>query len=112
LPASDRLTGVDCAAKSPRLVALVDCLRHDLGQDYFVEVPHRDSDQAAIGLGRPDDPRFLVYLSVQADGREVYVECEIPVSDDNLGVPYEVTVSGDYAGYHQVLYIVRSHLAR
>jgi hypothetical protein len=64
--------------KSPGLIALVDRLRRDLGQGYFIEVPHWDSDRAAIGLGRPDDPRFLVYLAVQADNCEVYVECEIP----------------------------------
>jgi hypothetical protein len=44
--------------KSPGLIALVDRLRRDLGQGYFIEVPHWDSDRAAIGLGRPDDPRF------------------------------------------------------
>ena len=112
LLASDRLAGVDGTSKSLRLLALVDRLRHDLGQDYFVEVPHWDSDQAAIGLGRPDDPRFLVYLSAQPDGCEIYVECEVPASDDNLGVPYEVALSGDYAEYDQVFDIVRSHLAR
>jgi hypothetical protein len=31
-------------SKSPGLVALVDRLRCDLGQDYFVEVPHWDGD--------------------------------------------------------------------
>ena len=36
---------------------------------------------AAIGLGRPDDPRFLVYSSVWPDhgnDGEVFVECEMP----------------------------------
>jgi len=112
LPASDRLAGVDGTSKSLRLLAIVDRLRHDLGHDYFIEVPHWDSDRAAIGLGRPDDLRFLVYLAVQPDGCEIYVECEVPATDDNLGVPYKVALSGDYAEYGQVLDIVRSHLAR
>ena len=55
---------MDGASKSPGVAALLGRLRGDLGQDYFVEVPHWDVDQTAIGLGRPDDPRFLVYLSV------------------------------------------------
>ncbi|HEY3647404.1 MAG TPA: hypothetical protein VGL33_05500 [Streptosporangiaceae bacterium] len=97
--------------KSPGLIALVDRLRRDLGQGYFIEVPHWDSDRAAIGLGLPDDPRFLIYLAVQADSCEVYVECEIPARDDAADVPYDVTASGDYADYEQVLGIVRSHLA-
>jgi hypothetical protein len=99
-------------SKSPGPTALVDRLQRDLGHDYFVEVPHWDSDRTAVGLGRPDDPRYLVYLAVQADNREVHVECEIPAPDDAAGIPYEVAASGDYADYEQLLRIVRSHLAR
>jgi hypothetical protein len=99
-------------SKSPGLAALLSRLRRDLGQDYFVELPHWDGDRTAIGLGQPGDPRFLVYLSVQPDGHEVYVECEIPPEDDTGGVPYEVASSGGYSDYEQVLGIIRTHLAR
>jgi hypothetical protein len=68
----------------------------------------------AIGPGRPDDPRFLVYRSVQPDVREVYVECEIPAPDATAGTPYDVaaSASGGYADYEQTLEAVGSHLAR
>ena len=102
---------MDRTSKTPGVVVLVDRLRCDLGQDYFVEVPHWDGEPMAIGLARPDDHRFLVYLSVHENGCEVYVECEIPASDDTAAL-YEVGVSGDYADYQQILGIVRSHLAR
>ena len=103
---------MDGTPKSPDLMALVERLRRDLGRDYFVEVPHWNDDQTAIGLGRPDDPRFLVYLSMQSGSREVYVECEIPAPDDVAEIPYEVAVSGDYVDYEQILGVVKSHLAR
>lgn len=54
---------MDKASKSPGVAALLGRLRQDLGQDYFVEVPHWNGDRTAIGLGRPGDPGFLVYLS-------------------------------------------------
>jgi hypothetical protein len=98
--------------KSGDLAALVDRLRGDLGDDYFVEVPHWDGDQAAIGLGNPADPRFLVYLSVQPADAAVYLECEVPAGHDASDVPYEVASSGVYTGYGQILSIIRSHLAR
>jgi hypothetical protein len=101
---------MDGESKLPALVALIDRLRHDLGQQYFIEVPYWDGDRTAIGLGRPDDPRFLVYLAVQPESREVYIECEIPAADDSGGVPYDVAGSGSYAVYHQILGIVRDHL--
>ena len=103
---------MDGASKSPGVAALLGRLRGDLGQDYFVEVPHWDGDRTAIGLGRTDDPRFLVYLSVQPDSHEIYMECEVPAEDEATGVPYEVTASGDYTDYEQVLGIIRTHLAR
>jgi hypothetical protein len=65
----------------------------------------------AIGLGRPGDPCFLVYLSVQPGSREVFAECEIPAYD-TAGVPYDVVGSGSYADYHEVFVIVRDHLSR
>lgn len=102
---------MDGTSKSPALVALVDHLRHDLGPEYFIEVPHWDGDRIAIGLGRPDDPRFLVYLSVQPGSREVYIECETPAAVDTAGMPYNVADSGSYADYRQILGIVRNHLA-
>lgn len=96
--------------KWPALLALISRLHGDLGHDYFVEVPDWDADLTAIGLGRPDDPSFLVYLSVWPDGGEVYVECEAPALDDPLG--YDAVYSARNAGYEQILGIVRSHLAR
>jgi hypothetical protein len=73
---------MDGVSKLPALVALIDHLRHDLGQEYFIEVPYWDGDRTAIGLGKPDDPRFLVYLSVQPGSREVSAEWEIPPADN------------------------------
>lgn len=99
-------------SKSPGLVAFAGRLRCDLGQDYFVEVSHWDGDRAAIGLCRPDHPRCLACLSVLAVGCEVYLECEIPASDDAGDVPCEVAASGDFADYEQIIGIVRSCLAR
>ncbi len=90
----------------------MDRLRSDLGDGYFVEVPHWDGDQTAIGLGNPADPRFLVYLSVQPAGAAVYVECEVPAGHDAPDVPYEVASSGVHTDYGQILGIIRNHLAR
>ena len=103
---------MDGAPKSPALLALVNHLRDDLGQGYFIEVPHWDGDRTAVGLGRPDDPRFLVYLSVPPDSQEIYLESEIPAADDSAGVPYDVVGSGSYSDYHQILGIIRKHLSR
>jgi hypothetical protein len=103
---------MDKGSKSPGVAALMGQLRQDLGQDYFVEVPHWNGDRTAIGLGRPDDPRFLIYLSMQPGSHDVYMECEIPPDDDAADVPYEVTASGNYTDYEQILDIVRTHLAR
>jgi hypothetical protein len=107
-----RLTVMDGVPKVPALVALIDRLRHDLGPRYFIEVPHWDGDLTATGLGRPDDPRFLVYLAVQPGSREVYFECEIPSADDTAGALYDVAGSGSHADYRQILDIVRNHLDR
>jgi hypothetical protein len=97
--------------KSADLAALVDRLRGDLGDDFFVEVRHWDDDQSAIGLGNPSDPRFLVYMSVQPGEAAAYLECEVPAGRDTSGVPYDVASSGMHAGYGQILAIVRNHLA-
>jgi hypothetical protein len=98
--------------KSADLAALVDRLRGDLGDDHFVEVPHWDSDQSAIGLGNPADPRFLVYLSVQPGDTAAYLECEVPAGHDASGVQYDVVSSGVHADYGQILEVIRGHLAR
>jgi hypothetical protein len=98
--------------KSADLAALVGRLRSDLGDDYFVEVPHWDSDQTAIGLGNPADPRFLVYLSVQPGDSAAYLECEVPAGRGASDVPYDVTSSGVYADYGQILTVIKNHLAR
>jgi hypothetical protein len=101
---------MDGRATDHALAALVDRLRGDLGPDYFVEVRHWE-DLAATGLGRPDDPRFLVYLDAR-DPQHVYVECEIPPADENADFPYDLAGSGTYSDYRQILGIVRDHLAR
>ena len=98
--------------KSADLAALVDRLRGDLGDDYFIEVPHWDGDQTAIGLGNPADLGFLVYLSVQPGDTAAYLECEVPAGHDASGVPYDVASSGMYTDYGQILIIIRNHLAR
>lgn len=80
--------------------------------DVFVEVPHWDGDQAAIGLGNPADPRFLVYLSVQPGDTAAYLECEVPAAQDASDVPYDAASSGVYTDYRQILAVIRNHLAR
>jgi hypothetical protein len=96
--------------KAADLAALVGRLRSDLGDNYFAEVPYWDGDQAAIGLGNPADPRFLVYLSLQPGDATVYMECERPAGEDAPDVPYEVAGSGLYTDYRQILGIIRQHL--
>ena len=98
--------------KSADLAALVDRLRDDLGDDYFVEVPHWDGDQTAIGLGNPADPRFLVYVSVRRGEAAAYLECEVPAGHDASDVSYDVVSAGVYTDYGQILAIIQNHLAR
>lgn len=98
--------------KSSDLAALVDRLRDDLSDGYFIEVPHWDGDLTAIGLGSSADPRFLVYLSVQPGDMGIYAECEVPAREETSGMPYEVASSGVYLDYRRILAIVKSHLAR
>ena len=90
----------------------MDRLRSDLGDDYFAEVPHWDSDQTAIGLGNPADPRYLVYVSLQPGDSAAYLECERPAGENASDVPYEVASSGLYTDYGQILGIIRHHLAQ
>jgi hypothetical protein len=99
------------APKSADLAALVERLSSDLGDGYFVELPHWDADRTAIGLGNPADPRFLVYLSVQPGDAAVFIQCEVPAGHDVPDVPYDVASSGVYTDYQQILGVIRDHLA-
>jgi len=97
-------------AKDPALRAVLSRLRADLGDGYFVEVPHWDADLVAIGLGRPDDPRVLVYVAVALDGSGLYVECEEPATHDPDGTEYRVTFEASGLDYGAVRDTVLTHL--
>jgi hypothetical protein len=73
-------------------------------------VPYWDGDLVAVGLGRSDDPRYLVYLAVSPGSPQVYIECEEPPKDSDF--LYRVAGSGMYDSYVQVQRIVRQHLTR
>ena len=104
-------------SKDPALIALVERLRTDLGADYFVLADHWEGDPLAIGLGRPDDPRVLIYIALQLDPTDdtpdyrllgtLFYERERPTAD---GL-YDVPDRGDGVGYAEVLAAVSRHLA-
>jgi hypothetical protein len=96
---------VELTGKDPRLVAVVERLREDLGSDYFVPVDHWDGDRLAIGLTKPDAPGVLVYVAVALDSDDLFFVCEVPAAE-----LYEVTSSQERAGYGDVLSAVAGHL--
>lgn len=82
----------------------------DLGEGVFEVVDHWDGDLCAIGLARPADQRYLVYVCTFPPETELFAyECERPPTDPDF--PYDSDGMVEEASYDQLLDAVRQHLA-
>lgn len=89
--------------------ALVERLRGDLGHGAFRVTDHWSDDAFAIGLSRPSDDRFLVYISTLSARSGVFAyECERPSSDPDRR--YDSDGMVEQASYEDLLAAVARHL--
>ncbi len=81
----------------------------DLGKGAFAVVDHWEADLCAVGLARPSDERFLIYLSTWPPESGLYsYQLESPARGDDS--PY---TAGDLvadAAYEAVFDAARCHL--
>ena len=95
--------------KDDSVLRVLDRLRSDLGDDAFDVVDHWDADLCAVGVARPSDHRFLVYISTFPPENGVLAyECERPSSDPDL--PYDSDGIVNEASYDDVAAAVTRHL--
>lgn len=94
--------------KDPSLLNVLEELRRVFGPDAFSIVDHWSEDMLAIGIARPADQRYLVYLSVLEEA-EYYADLEAP-SDPDDDFPYKEF--GSYSGlsFDQLTSVVSRHL--
>ena len=84
-------------------------LRADLGGDSFTVVHHWDGDLCAVGVARPADPRYLVYISTWPPERGTFTyECERPSADPDA--PYDSDGMVEDVSHEDVRETVRRHL--
>lgn len=96
-------------AKDVKLISVLQRLGQDLGDDAFVIVDHWKADLDAIGIARPDDRRYLVYISTFGpDTHSLAFECESPPSEES--VVYASDGMTESATYESLLAAVRRHL--
>jgi hypothetical protein len=95
-------------AKDPTLVAVLRQLRKDLGPNAFVVEDHWEADLNAVGIARPSDRRFLIYIATWPEVSGLSFQCEFPASDGDM--PYESADMIDGATYEQLLSAARLHL--
>lgn len=84
-------------------------LESDLGPGAFAVVDHWPDDLMAVGIARPSDPGYLVYISTLGCAADCYyVELELPPKP-NDDLPY--TPAGEFASvdYAALLEIVKRH---
>ena len=95
--------------KDRSLLEVLEHLRRDLGNTGFDLVDHWDADSFAIGIGRPTDHRYLVYVSTCSgeQGKLAY-ECERPSEDPEM--PYSSDGMVESAAYSEVVDVIRKHL--
>jgi hypothetical protein len=76
------------ASKDASVDSVLERLRADLGDESFTVVDHWAGDLCAVGVARPDNPRYLVYISTWPPERGTFnYECERPSADPEL--PYD-----------------------
>jgi hypothetical protein len=95
-------------AKDEGLLSILRRLRRDLGEDAFVIEDHWEADLNAIGIARPDDRRFLVYITIQPQVPSLSFQCESPSVDADL--PYHSDDMTDGVTYEQLVGAARHHL--
>ena len=96
-------------AKDDAVLSVLRRLREDLGDDAFVIDDHWQSDRCAVGIARPNDRRYLVYVSTWGpDDDSLAFECESPPTED--GQVYGADGMTDSATYEILLSAVRTHL--
>lgn len=65
--------------KNEVILRLLDRLTEHLGPGTFDIVDHWEGDLYAIGIARPDNPGFLVYISIFGHHNDTYfVSLELP----------------------------------
>lgn len=92
--------------KDTSIVSVLERLRADLGGDAFTVLDHWDSDLFAVGVARPSDPRYLVYISTLTPDGTFSFDCERPSADPEL--PYDSDGMVDGATYADVREAVRT----
>lgn len=95
-------------AKDEAVLSVLRRLRQDLGDDAFVIEDHWQSERCAIGIARPKDRRFLVYISTLGPDDSLAFECESPPTEE--GQIYSSDGMTDSATYDMLLSAVREHL--
>jgi hypothetical protein len=86
-------------------------LEANLGAGAFVLADHWADDLMAVGIARPSDPRYLVYITTLGCATDHYhVELELPPSP-NDDFPYTPAGSFDSLDYAELLKVVKKHLA-
>ena len=97
------------SGKDTTIEKVLSRLREDLGTGAFDIVDHWATDLCAVGVARPSDKRFLVYISTDPPTRgENAYQCERPPSDDDA--PYDADSMIEVATYAELLDAVRAHL--
>lgn len=95
--------------KDESIRRVLDRLRRDLGDHAFDVVDHWEADLCAVGVARPSDQRFVVYISTFPPERGLFsYECERPSTDGDL--PYDSDGMVNEASYEEVAAAVSRHL--
>jgi hypothetical protein len=96
-------------SKDASVESLLGRLRADLGNNAFTVIDHWDGDLCAIGVARPADPRYLVYISTWPPERGTFAyECERPPTDAAMPSESDGMIEG--ASYDAMRDAVRRHL--
>ena len=96
--------------KDPTIVAALDRLWLQLGQDAFVLVDHWDSDFCAVGIASPRDAGVLVYISCHGEPPGLFgYELELPLPHGN-DFPYQVAGTGSGLPLEELAVVVAEHL--
>lgn len=95
-------------AKSEALLAVLRRLRSDLGEHAFAIEDHWEGDLHAVGVARPNDRRYLVYITTWPDDSSLSFQCESPGLTSDA--PYEPSAMVGGSTYQQLLTAVRAHL--
>ncbi len=84
-------------------------LRLDLGDGTFDVIDHWSADRCAIGIARPSDHRYLVYISTNPAHRESFsYQCERPsVASEAI---YHAAAMKEDVEYDELIGAVRQHL--